>query len=61
FSSSDIESLGLRAPAPPYLATIARGLRRTHRLSDDEIVDYLLACRGVDLAWDRTSLAKAVA
>jgi hypothetical protein len=61
FSSSDIESLGLRAPAPPYVTTIARGLRKTHHLSDDEIVDYLLASPGVDLTWDRTSLAEAVA
>jgi hypothetical protein len=61
FSSSDVDALGLRAPAPPYVATIARGLRRTHGLSDEEIVDYLIACRGVDLAWDRTSLAEALA
>jgi hypothetical protein len=60
FSSSDIESLGLRAPATPYVATIARGLRKTHHLADGEIVDYLLACPGVDLAWDRASLAEAV-
>ena len=60
FSSSDIEALGLRAPAPPYVATIARGLRTAHGLVDDEIVDYLLACRGVDLAWDRASLTAAV-
>jgi hypothetical protein len=61
FSSSDVDALGLRAPAPPYVATIARGLRKTHDLSDDEIVDYLLGCRGVDLGWDGTSLAKVLA
>ena len=60
FSSSDIESLGLRAPATPYVATIARGLRKTHHLADGEIVDYLLGCRGVDLAWDRGTLVGAV-
>jgi hypothetical protein len=61
FSSSDIDALGLRAPAPPYVATIARGLRKIHDLPDAEIVDYLLASRGVDLAWDRRTLAEAVA
>jgi len=60
FSATDVDSLGLRAPAPPYVATIARGLRQTHHLADDQIVDYLLGCRGVDLAWDRRSLADAV-
>ena len=60
FSASDVEALGLRAPAAPYVATIARGLRTAHGLTDDQIVDYLLGCRGVDLAWDRTSLAAAV-
>ena len=60
FSASDPESLGLRAPAPPYVVTIARGLRQSHHLTGEEIVDYLLACRGVDLAWDRDSLAAAV-
>ena len=61
FSTSDVEALGVRAPAAPYVATIARGLRRTHGLGDDEIVDYLLACRGVEPDWDRASLAAAVA
>jgi hypothetical protein len=60
FSTSDVDALGLRPPAPPYVATIARGLRRTHELGDDEIVDYLLACRGVQPAWDRASLLEAV-
>jgi hypothetical protein len=60
FSATDVDALGLRAPAPPYVATIARGLRQTHHLTNDQIVDYLLGCRGVDLAWDRGSLAGAV-
>jgi hypothetical protein len=35
-------------PAAAYLVTIARGLRRSHGLSDDEVVDYLLSAEGLD-------------
>jgi hypothetical protein len=61
FSATDVDALGLRAPAPPYVATIARGLRAAHGLTDDQIVGYLLGCRGVEPTWDRRSLAEAVA
>ena len=53
FSTPDVEPLGLRAPAPAYVATMARGLRETHDLDDDELVDYLLACRGSEPGWTR--------
>ncbi|MGZ8588911.1 MAG: histone deacetylase [Actinomycetota bacterium] len=56
FSSPDVEALGLRAPAPAYVATIARGLRQAHGLADDEIADYLLGCPGVDGALSRSEL-----
>jgi hypothetical protein len=47
FSAPDIEQLGVRAPADAYLATMARGLRETHALSDEQVVDYLAGCRGI--------------
>jgi hypothetical protein len=61
FSAPDVAALGLRPPAAPYVATIARGLRRTHGLDDAAIVDYLLGCPGVTPGWTGASLAEAVA
>jgi hypothetical protein len=57
----DARLLGLRAPAAAYVATLARGLRSTHRLTDAEIVDYLLGCPGVTPTWTRSTLLAAVA
>jgi len=57
FSCEDARALGLRAPAPAYLATIARGLRRTHGLTIAEVSDYLLACPGVAQGWTHRALA----
>lgn len=47
FSADDPGRLEPGDPAPAYLATMARGLRRGHRMSDDEIVGYLSGC-GLD-------------
>jgi hypothetical protein len=47
FSAPDIDQLGIRAPADAYVVTMARGLRNTHELSDEELVDYLATCRGI--------------
>jgi hypothetical protein len=60
FGTEDVEVLGLRPPAPAYVATIARGLRRTHRLDDGAIVDYLLACPGTRPGWEPEQLAAVV-
>ena len=57
----DARALGLRAPAAAYVATLARGLRATHRLADEEFVDYLLGCPGVTPRWTRATLLEAVA
>ena len=59
FSTPDVEPLGLRPPAPAYVATMARGLRETHDLDDDALVDYLLACRGSEPGWTREELTGA--
>lgn len=60
FSSPDVEALGLRAPAPAYVATIARGLRQAHGLAEEQILDYLLGCPGVTGALSRSDLAAAL-
>lgn len=46
----------LNAPSSAYLGTMVRGLRGVHGLTDDEIVDLLLARPGVRPAWDETSV-----
>jgi hypothetical protein len=58
FSTPDVEPLGLRAPAPAYVETMARGLRETHDLTGDELVDYLLGCRGSEPGWTREGLTE---
>jgi hypothetical protein len=41
FGCADPRSLGLRRPAPAYKATMARGLRAAHGLTDAAIAEYL--------------------
>ena len=60
FSAPDVEALGLRAPAPAYVATIARGLRQAHALSGPAIVDYLLDCPGLRGNLSRADLTAIV-
>lgn len=60
FSTPDVAALGLRPPAPAYVATIARGLRQAHDLSDPEIVDYLSGCPGIAGAQETLDLAEAI-
>jgi hypothetical protein len=50
----------LNAPSAGYLATMVRGLRAVHGLSDDEIVDLLLARPGMRPGWDAESVRAAV-
>lgn len=47
FSATDPDALELGEPAPAYVATMARGLRCSHGLSDDAIVDYLASADGI--------------
>ena len=44
---ADPYALGLNAPAEAYVATIARGLRAAHGLTDEEIAEYLGRWPGV--------------
>jgi hypothetical protein len=47
FSAPDADQLGIRAPADAYVATMARGLRDTHGVTGQAVVDYLAGCRGI--------------
>ena len=58
FSSEDLSMLEPGEPAPAYLATMARGLRHSHGLSDDEVVDYLGTAAGIGA--DRAALLDAI-
>ncbi|RKN42782.1 histone deacetylase [Micromonospora endolithica] len=49
-----------RAPAPAYLATIARGLREAHGWDVDRIAGYLLDRPGIAGTWERESLARSL-
>ena len=46
----------LNAPSAAYLATMVRGLRAVHGMSDDEMADSLLARRGMRPTWDEQRL-----
>jgi hypothetical protein len=52
FTASDREDLAANAPRAGYLRLVARGLRQTHGLSDDDVVDHLLTRPGIG-AWTR--------
>ncbi len=54
------EDIEFNPPVEPYVALMAAGLRESHDLGDDEIVEYLLARPGVQPHWTRESLAAAV-
>jgi hypothetical protein len=58
FGGPDARALGLRAPAPAYVATIVRGLRSAHGLTDEEIASYLAGCPGVQPEWTENRLAE---
>ncbi|MGZ5401232.1 MAG: hypothetical protein ACXWDM_14580, partial [Nocardioides sp.] len=58
FSAEDPSRLEPGRPAPAYLATMARGLRSMHGLTEDEVVDYLLAAVGI--GHDSAALLDAV-
>ena len=57
FSAEDPAELGPGEPAPAYLATMARGLRRVHDLDDEAVVDYLLGASGISQDRERVRAA----
>jgi hypothetical protein len=60
FSAPDVAALGLRPPAPAYLATMVRGLRAVHELDDGEVVDYLLERPGTVPGWEGDAVREVV-
>ncbi len=60
FTSSTEEQVSVNAPSGAYLATIVRGLRATHALTDPDIADYLLGCRGME-TWAPDEVRRLVA
>ncbi len=56
FGGPEPRSLGLRAPAPAYVATIARGLWAAHGLGPREVAAYLAGCPGVTPGWTAARL-----
>ncbi len=54
------EEMQLNAPAAAYLRVMAAGLREAHGLTAEEVVDYLLGCPGIELAWTVSALAEAL-
>ena len=61
FTTPDPAALQPNPPSSAYLATIARGLRDSHGLSDEAICDYLSARPGMQPGWERERLASVVA
>lgn len=55
-ASAAMAEVELRAPAGPYLATMARGLVQTHGWDVETVVAYLLARPGMDGTWDADSV-----
>lgn len=52
----DVDVLEPRAPSPPYLRTIAAGLRSAHGWDAQQVADYLVDAPGVAGAYDREDL-----
>jgi hypothetical protein len=60
FTAPDPAVLRRNPPSEPYLATIAKGLRQSHGLSDAAICDYLHGRPGMQPEWDRERVAAVV-
>lgn len=58
-SASD-ERPELNPPSERYLQMIAAGLRESHGLQPEEVVDYLSPLPGVHPAWSRADLSRVV-
>jgi hypothetical protein len=60
FTTPEPDVLQRNSPTAAYLTTIAAGLRESHGLDVEAIVDYLLECPGVAPAWDPDALSRTV-
>ena len=59
FSADDPRSLGLNPPVPAYLAILARGLRDTHGLDEDAVVEHLVTRPGM-ADWDAEAVGRVL-
>lgn len=60
FTTPEPHDVPHQAPAPAYLAIVASGLRDTHGLSGEEVIDYLMGCGGIHPEWTRESISDLV-
>lgn len=61
FTAEDPDALGELAPTAPYLRTMAAGLRQSHGLDDEAVVDYLRQSPVVRGAWSAGELRECLA
>lgn len=59
FTADDPRSLGLNPPVPAYLAILARGLRDTHGLDEDAVVEHLVTRPGM-ADWDAEAVGRVL-
>ncbi|WP_299519344.1 histone deacetylase [uncultured Serinicoccus sp.] len=60
FTAEDVDALGSLAPTAPYLRTIAEGLRESHGMGEEAVVDYLRSSPAVREAWSRPDLLEVL-
>lgn len=60
FTTPEPSELPHQPPSAAYLAIVASGLRETHGLDADAVVDYLLDCPGIAPEWTAEALASLV-
>jgi len=61
FTAPDPTVLPRNPPTTAYLDVVARGLRESHGLDTDGVVDYLLGCPGVTPHWSGETIRSALA
>lgn len=59
-TNGDIRGLVLAPPSPPYLRSIAVGLREAHGWDDARIASYLAAAPGARESWTPASVLEAL-
>jgi hypothetical protein len=59
-TNHDVMALGPAAPTPPYLRSIATGLREAHGWEDGRIAEYLSGAAGLQGAWTPDRIVTAI-
>ena len=59
-TNGDVRGLALAAPTPPYLRSIATGLREAHGWDDARIASYLAAAPGARGSWTSDTVLDAL-